>query len=83
MLPFTKQIQLATHSASGGVARHAGTDIPTLEHNETSFPALVARVQHTIQFLHTIKPDQVNGTEDKTISWPSRRAPRRCPDTPT
>ncbi len=72
MLPLTKQIQIATDTASGGVARLAGADIPVIEHNETSFAALIARVHQTIQFLESIKPAQIDGAEDKTISWQSR-----------
>ena len=72
MLPFTKQIQLATDSASGSIARLAGVEVPALEHNETSFAELIARVKKTLQFLEAIKPEQVDGAEDKTISWQSR-----------
>ena len=72
MLPLTRQIQLATDSASGGIARLAGQEVPVTEHNETSFSALIARVKTTIKFLESIKPEQVDGTEDRTISWQSR-----------
>ena len=72
MLPFSKQVQLATDSASAGVARLAGFDVPAMEHNEASLAALVARVRRTIQFLESIKPEQVDGSEDKTVSWQSR-----------
>lgn len=72
MLPFTKQIQLATDSASGGVARLAGIEPPVIEHSESSFAALVARVRKTIQFLESLKPEQIDGSEDKTVSWQSR-----------
>ena len=72
MLPFVKQIQLATDSASGGIARLAGQEVPVMEHGETSFLALIARVKTTIEFLESIKPEQIDGTEDKTISWQSR-----------
>jgi len=72
MLPFTKQIQIATDTASGGVARLAGLEPPMIEHSESTFAALVARVQQTIQYLNSIKPPQVDGTEDKTVSWQSR-----------
>lgn len=72
MLPFTKQIQLATDSASSGLARLAGVDVPVIEHNETSFAALMGRVRTTVQFLETIRPEQIDGSEDKTVSWQSR-----------
>jgi len=72
MLPFTKQIQIGTDTASGGAARLAGKEPPVIEHNETTFAALVARIHQTIQYLNSIKPEQLDGTEDKTVSWQSR-----------
>ena len=72
MLPLTKQIQIATDTASGGAARLAGKEPPVIEHNETTFAALVARIHQTIQYLNSIKPEQLDGTEDKTVSWQSR-----------
>jgi len=72
MLPLTKQIQIATDTASGGVARLAGQEPPVIEHNETTFSALVARVQQTIQYLNSIKPEQLDGTEEKTVTWQTR-----------
>ena len=72
MLPFTKQIQIATDTASGGVARLAGNEVPVYEHNESSFAELIARVHKTIQYLESIKPEQIDGSEDKTVSWQSR-----------
>jgi hypothetical protein len=72
MLPLTKQIQIATDTASGGAARLAGKEPPVIEHNETTFAALVARVQQTIQYLNSIKPEQLDGTEDKTVTWQTR-----------
>ena len=68
MLPLTKQIQIATDTASGGAARLAGKEPPVVEHNEATFAALVARVQQTIQYLNSITSEQIDGTEDRTVS---------------
>ena len=72
MLSLTKQVQIGTDTASGGVARLAGLEPPVIEHTEATFPALVARVQRSIQYLNSIKPEQIDGTEDRTVSWQSR-----------
>ena len=72
MLPLTKQVQIATDTASGAVARLAGNEPPVIEHNESTFAALVARIHKTIEYLNSIKPEQLDGTEDKTISWQTR-----------
>jgi hypothetical protein len=68
MYPLSRQVQIATDMAKGGVSRLAGRDIPKYEDNETTFPDLVARLDKTIALLETFKPEEIDGTEDKTIT---------------
>ena len=42
------------------------------EHSETSFAELIARTQKAVQFLQSVKPEQIDGSEDRTISWQTR-----------
>jgi hypothetical protein len=72
MFPFTRQIQLAADTAIGGAARIAGTDIPVHENNESSFAELGARLRKTLVQLEAFKPEQLDGTEDKTVTWQTR-----------
>ena len=72
MFPLSRQVQVATDSANGGAARLAGLDVPVYENTEATFADLVARVRKTVSFLETLKPDQIDGTEDKTVSWQTR-----------
>jgi uncharacterized protein len=72
MLPLTRQVQIARDSAVGGAARLAGVEVPTYENTETSFAELIARLRTDIAFLATFKPEQIDGTEDKTVSWQTR-----------
>ena len=67
MLNFTRQVQIASDTANGVVARLAGVDIPTYEDNETSVAELQARIAKTIAFIETFTPAQLDGTEDKAI----------------
>ncbi len=67
MLNLTRQIQIASDTAKGVVARLAGVDIPTYEDNETSVAELQARIAKTIAFIEGFTPDQIDGTEDKAI----------------
>jgi hypothetical protein len=67
MLPMTKQVQIASDSAKGVIARLAGVEIPAFEDNETTLAELKARIAKTVAFLQTIKPAQIDGTEDKEI----------------
>ena len=72
MFPLVRQVQIASDGAKGGVARLAGMEPPVYEDNEASIPELVARLRKTISFLESFKPEQINGSEEKTITWKTR-----------
>ena len=76
MLPFARQIQIATDGAKGGVARLAGVEPPKYEDNEASFPDLIARLRKTVAYLESIKPEQIDGSEDKTVTWKTQTTTR-------
>jgi len=67
MLPLTSQVQIACDAAKGAASRLSGATTPTFEDNEKTLPELKARVDKTIAFLETIKPEQIDGTEDKEL----------------
>ena len=67
MLPLTSQVQIACDAAKGAASRLSGVANPTFEDTETTLPELKARVEKTIAFLETIKPEQVDGSEDKEL----------------
>ena len=67
MFTLARQVQIATDSAKGAMARLAGVDIPKYEDTEQTFGELKARVAKTIAFVETFKPAQIDGTEDKDI----------------
>ena len=68
MVPFARQVQIATDVAKGGAARLAGVEFPTYEDSETTFEELRARVDKTIAFLRTLEAAQIDGSEDRDIS---------------
>ena len=68
MFPFWKQIHIATDAAKNGSAYLAGAEPPKSENAEQTFPELIARVQKTIEFVNTFKPEQIDGTEEKEVS---------------
>jgi hypothetical protein len=72
MLPFSRQIQIATDTAKGAVSRLAGLEAPKFEDNESTFQELMARLDKTIALLATFKPEQIDGSEDRTITLPMR-----------
>jgi len=73
MFPLTRQVQIAADAAKGAGARLAGIPIPKFEDTETTLPELIARVEKTIAFLETIKPEQMQGAEDRVIELKSPR----------
>ena len=68
MFPLSRQIQIATDMAKGAVARLAGVERPVHEDNETTFEQMQARIAKTLTFIRSIRPDQVDGSEDKVIT---------------
>lgn len=68
--PFVRQIQVACDNAKGAAARLAEIEIPKFEDSEKTVEELKARIDKTIAFLQTIKPDQIIGKEKITISLP-------------
>ena len=67
MFPLTRQVQVACDAAKGAVARLAGVEIPKHEDSEKTFDELKARIQKTLDFIASVKPAQVDGTEEKEI----------------
>lgn len=72
MFPLVRQVQITSDTAKGGAARLAGLEPPKYEDNEASFPELIARIEKTVAFLNTLKPQQIDGSEDKAITITAR-----------
>jgi hypothetical protein len=67
MLPFFRQIHIATDQAKGMAARLAGVEVPGYPDTEQSFDELKARLAKTVAYLNSFTPAQIDGTEDKDI----------------
>ena len=72
MLPLTRQVQLASDSAKSGAGRLAGAEFPAFEDKEATFQELVQRIRNTVTYLETLRPEQIDGGEEKTVSWQTR-----------
>lgn len=75
MFPLTRQVQIASDNAKGPSARLAGMEPPKFDDNEASFADLQARITKTIEFLQTLKPAQIDGSEDRQIVLQMRAGP--------
>ena len=49
------------------MARLAGVEVPKYEDNETTFAELAARIDKTLAFIGTFKPEQIDGQENRDI----------------
>ncbi|HET9864179.1 MAG TPA: DUF1993 domain-containing protein [Steroidobacteraceae bacterium] len=67
MLPFSRQVQITSDSAKNSMARLAGIDPPKFEDNEATFDELVTRVKKTLDYLSTVPPSALEGSEDRDI----------------
>ena len=67
MFALSRQVQVACDSAKGAVARLAGVDIPKHEDTEKTFEELQARIAKTLEFIATVNPAQVDGSEEKDV----------------
>ena len=74
MFALAKQVQIASDISKGGTARLAQDEPPAFEDNETTFPQLVERVRKTVAYLETLKPEQIDGSEARTVTWKTRSA---------
>ena len=68
MFSFTRQVQAATDHAKNCAALLAGLEAPSYEDNEKSLAELIARVEKTMAYLNTIKPEQLDGSEGKSVT---------------
>ena len=71
MLPFKKQIQIATDHAKGAVTRLAGKPVPSWADDEVTFEELKARVRKTLELLASVTPGEIDGSEEREITLKS------------
>ncbi|WNG19734.1 DUF1993 family protein [Cystobacter fuscus] len=67
MLPLSFQVQIATDMAKGCAARLAGKEPPSYPDTEATFPELQTRIAKTIEYLNSVSPAQIDGSEERTV----------------
>lgn len=70
MFALGRQVQIASDIARRGAARLAGLEAPKLEDNETTFAELIDRLHKTTAYLENLTPEQIDGSEEKSITLP-------------
>ncbi|HEV8018042.1 MAG TPA: DUF1993 domain-containing protein [Steroidobacteraceae bacterium] len=71
MLPLTRQVQISCDLAKNSVARLAAAEPPRFEDTETSIEQLRARIARTIDFLKSVPPGALEGSETRDIRVPA------------
>ncbi len=77
MYPFYKQVQIACDKARSVVARLAGLDVPAYADDETTLAELQQRIARSIDFMRSVPPERIDGSEDKDIELPVTGKPTR------
>jgi hypothetical protein len=72
MFPLARQVQLVSDTAKSGAGRLAGVEFPAYEDKEVTFQELLQRIRNTVTYLQTLRPEQIDGSEDRTVSWQTR-----------
>jgi hypothetical protein len=68
MHPLNRQVQLLSDTAKGACARLAGLPVPSFADTEMTFPELKERIARTLDFIASVTPDQIDGSEAREIT---------------
>ncbi|MGH8292579.1 MAG: DUF1993 domain-containing protein [Gammaproteobacteria bacterium] len=72
MFPLVRQVQIASDTAKGCASRLAGQEPPSYPDTEQTFAELYARLDKTIAHLKSLKPAQIDGSEERPIELKMR-----------
>lgn len=67
MRPLSSQIQLASDSAKGAMARLSGGTPPAMPDTETTIDQLRARIAATIDYVKSVPAVAVDGSEERDV----------------
>lgn len=70
---LANQVQRASDAAKGCAARLAGIDVPSFADTEATFPELQERIAKTVDFLKSVRPEQLEGSEARSIELKLRQ----------
>ncbi len=68
MLPLSAQVQRASDTAKFAAQRLSGGDAPKFADDETSFGQLQERIAHTIAYLESVDPAQIDAGTDREVT---------------
>ncbi len=65
-----RQVQIACDTAKLGASRLTGKEAPAHEDKEKTLAELKTRIEETINYLSTFKPEDFNGAMERKVSTP-------------
>jgi hypothetical protein len=68
MFNLAGQVQRTSDTSKLAIERLTGVPSPRMEDNETTFAELGARIAKTIEYLESIDPPKLDGTETRTVT---------------
>ena len=68
MYPFSGQIQRASDTAKGTIARLAGVEIPSFPDDEVTFEDLRGRIAKTVDFIKSVPESAFDGADTREIT---------------
>ena len=68
MFSLARQVQQATVHAKGAAARLAGMEPPSIDSTGASIAEYKACIGKVIDFLNTLKPEQIDGSEGRDVT---------------
>lgn len=77
MFPFLRQVRSACDHAVNACARVTDVEAPTFANDEKTFDDLKVRIAATVEFVKSIKPEQMEGQEEKEIVFTLPSGERR------
>jgi len=78
MLPLSFQIQMVSNFSKKFVERviPAKGPFPVWEDNETTIDELIARIDKTLELLERVKPEDLDGDEERIVELPMGKTQR-------
>lgn len=71
MLPLSGQVQRASDTAKGAVARLTGVQAPAMADDETTFAQLQDRIAKTLAYVESVPASAFEGAEIREITVPA------------
>jgi hypothetical protein len=77
MFPFRVQICIACDAAKLCASRISGLEAPKYENTENTLAELIGRIDKTVEWLHTVPSDRIEGQKFKEITFTAGKGTTR------